>query len=312
MVTRFGKPCVIITTDGSTAKGSCRSVKDFSIHEMLKHCGDLTIKFGGHSGAGGLTIEDKNIDSFRARVLQYAKDKFPTMPAAQVIADCCPESADITVDNVEKLDALQPFGEGNPLPIFCLTNCLIKYKRPLKEGKYTSFNVDYNGREFKVLDFSRQYADFWYKVGDSVDLMLNFSINEYNGSKDISMKIADIRLCGINQDRYFAAKNTYEQIARSEFEDIDSNLYQRIIPTNTDMKKVYDIIKDSFCLEQVSQSAVKSGINYCMLRVIIDVFTSAGLIEFNRVSGNIKVVKGAKADLEKSDILVKLKQRSTG
>ncbi|MCL1788947.1 MAG: single-stranded-DNA-specific exonuclease RecJ [Oscillospiraceae bacterium] len=310
MVTRFGKPCAIITSDGVTAKGSCRSVKGFSVHAALSHCGDLLIKYGGHTGAGGLSIEDKNIPAFKKKLFRYAKENYDSMPSPEIVADFSPNAVDITNENVEKLDALQPFGEESPVPVFYLPGCRIKSKRPLKEGKYISFTAEYNRREIKVLDFYRSFADFWYKVGDVVDLMVNFNINEYNGSKNINAKIVDIRLSGIDfeiQDKLFFAKNIYEKILREE--KIDSKLYPRIIPGNPEMKKIYDIIRNSFCMDEVSQKGLISGVNYCMLRIIIDVFQENGLVEFDSVTGTVRTVKTeGKADLEKSAVLMKLRK----
>ncbi|MCL2035805.1 MAG: single-stranded-DNA-specific exonuclease RecJ [Oscillospiraceae bacterium] len=336
MVTRYGKPCVVITHEVAsttakaeqeqraaaspsagcltTAKASCRSVGGFSVYEMLAFCGDLLVNFGGHAGAGGFSLESEKIEALTERIHEYARTRFTVMPELEVGADSIPNAHDINVENVEKLEMVQPFGEGNTVPIFYLPNCLIKSKRPLKEGKYISFTAEYQGRDFKVLDFSRSYADFWYKIGDMVDLMLNFSINEYNDSKDVSMKIVDIRLSGLSQDRFFLAKATYEQVVRDE--EIDGNLYSRIVPGDSDMKRAYDIIRNSGCLDEIVQRGVKSGINYCMLRVIIDVFEEMGLLTLNPVTGGIEMNKsGTKADLNKSEVLINLKlkaERSSG
>jgi single-stranded-DNA-specific exonuclease len=310
MVTRFGKPCAILTTDGITAKGSCRSVKGFSVVSALTYCEDLLVKFGGHSGAGGLSVLDENILQFKEKLLSYAGDSHEMMPMPEIIADTQPTVDLITIENIERLDTLRPFGEGNPIPVFLLTDCVIKYKRPLKEGKYVSFTVGYENRELKILDFSHTYSDFWYRIGDSVDLMLNLNVNEYNGSKNVSMKVVDIRLSKITslQERYFAAKDTYEKITREE--EIDEKLYSRIIPDNEAMKSVYNIIRTSFCLDEVVQRALKSQINYCMLRVAIDVFEEMKLIQFNRATESIKTVNTVeKANLEDSTVLIKLKER---
>jgi single-stranded-DNA-specific exonuclease len=309
MVARFGKPCAVISTDGDTAKGSFRSVKGFSVVSALKYCGDLLVNFGGHAGAGGLSVKDENISAFKERLLEYAKIHHESMPVPEVVADLCPDSHDITVENIENLDALQPFGEGNPVPVFYLPKCLIKNKRSLKDGKYVSFMVDYRGRELKILDFYRRYADFWYSSGDTVDLMVTFDINEYNGNRDISIKVVDIRLTGINQDKYFAAKNVYEKIKDDNPQEIDQKLYSRIIPDDSQIKATYDIIKNSFCLDEVLQKGQKSGINYCMLRVIIDIFEEMGLVQLNPATGSLKTCKtNRKADLEKSKVLTNLRK----
>jgi single-stranded-DNA-specific exonuclease len=272
----------------------------------------LLIKYGGHTGAGGFSLEDGSFPEFKQKLLEYAGKFHDFMPPAEVTADLSPDAVSLTIENIEKLDALQPFGEGSPLPVFYLPNCIIKHKRPLKEGKYISFTAEYGGREFKILDFYRCYDDFWYKTGDSVDLMVTFGINEYNSSKNINAKIVDMRLSGINsaiQDKFFAAKSVYEKIIRNE--EIDSKLYSRIIPSNSEMKKAYDIVKNSASIDEISQKALKAEINYCMLRVIIDVFLEAGLVEFNPVTGSIRIIKTEeKADFSKSAVLTKLKSKA--
>ena len=311
MVTRFGKPCVIITTDGETAKGSCRGLKGFSVHAALTYCKDLLVKFGGHIGAGGLSVKTSDIPAFKERLFEYARKFHDSMPPPEVIAELSPAGTHITIDNIEKLDALQPFGEENPLPVFYLKRCIIKHKRPLKEGKYISFTVEYQGIEFKVLDFYRCYADFWYNIGDVVDLMATFGINEYNDTKSINAKLVDMRLSAINstmEERLFAAKSTYEKVIRNE--DIDAKLYSRIIPGSAEMKTAYNIIKNAVCLDEILQKGLIAGINYCMLRIIINVFDEMGLVEFCPVTNNIKIIKTEKkADLEKSLVLARLRER---
>jgi single-stranded-DNA-specific exonuclease len=301
---RYGKPCIVI----SDGKGSCRSIAGFSIIEALRHCSELLTKFGGHSGAAGLTAEESRLAELTAGLHEYAA--LNPVPAAETIADCQPFVGDITVENVKKLDSLQPFGAGNPAPVFHLSNCRIKYKRPLKDGLYTSFNIECCGMEFKVVDFSRRYVDFWYKVGDTVDLMLCFSINEYNNTEEVSMRLEDIRLSGITkiQERYFAARDVYEKLQRGE--KIDKKLLPRIIPDeNSHAKTAYNLIKGVFCSDEVVQRGLLAGMNYCMLRVIIDVFAEMGLAEYNPAAGDIKTLPvKQKVDLGQSKLLMKLKE----
>jgi len=309
MQKKYMKPCAVITLNGDTAKGSCRGFGNFSIHSMLSYCGGLMSKFGGHSGAGGFSLLKENLPLLEQKIQEYAKKFHEVMPTPELIADGQPSPEDITVENAEKLEALQPFGEGNPAPAFYLPDCLIKRKRPLKEGKYTTFDINYGGRDFKVLDFNGCYANFWYAVGDRVDLMASISVNEYNGVSDVSIKVIDMRLSGLNQDRYFAAADAYERLKRGE--DIDKKLLSRVIPQAADFKKVYDIVKDAFCLEQAAQRSMAAGVNYCMFRVASDVFAEAGLLahDLSNANGEITLVKTSeKADLSKSAFLASLKE----
>jgi len=116
-----------------------------------------------------------------------------------------------------------------------------------------------------------------------------------------------MRLSGLNQDRYFAAADAYERITRGEY--INKKLLSRVIPQDADFKKVFDIAKDSFCLEQAAQRAMAVGVNYCMLRVTLDVFAESGLLAIDPVSGGIELIKRSeKADLSKSAFLASLKE----
>jgi len=307
MMKKYSKPSIMITLGDSdkTAKGSCRSFPGFSVYEMLDYCKSTLTRFGGHRGAGGFSLPKENVAEFVRLAQEYA-DGYGVMPIPEIIADGRPEAAFITVENAEKLEALQPFGEGNPAPLFYLPDCVIKHKRPLKEGKFTAFEIAYEGREFRVLDFGGCYVDFWYKIGDKVDLMVNIGVSEFNGRADLSIKAADIRLAGLDQDRYFAAANAYERAVRGEA--IDKRLITRVIPDKDDFKKAYDIVRDCFCLEQAAQKSLASGINYCKFRVALDVFAEFGLVEYTPASGEIEIIKtSAKADLSQSALLKKLR-----
>jgi len=313
MVTRFGKPSVIITTDGETAKGSARNVDGFSIIDCLTACKDLLSKFGGHTGAGGFSLDCANITAFRQRIYEYCAQKhgeIGSSPVVQLQCDLLPDVADLSIDNIEKLKMLAPFGEGNPVPVFCLQGCRIVHKRPLKEGKYVAFTANYQGRECKFLQFSSTYADFWYKIGDCADVMANIDINEYNDTVSLSIKVQDMRLSGITemQERVFAARDVYEMLVRGE--SIDSKLYSRIIPDESHMRTVYDLIKDASCLDEVIQRGLQAGLNYCVIRLAYDVFCELGLLEANRVTGEFRVIAGKKVDLAQSAILRKLKEVS--
>jgi single-stranded-DNA-specific exonuclease len=322
MVERFGKPCVIVTTDSKTreSKGSFRSPTGFSAVDSLAYCKDLLSKFGGHAGAGGFSLDENAIPDFKKRLQKFAAAEFAEsgiLPLDEKAADVRPRPETLTVENIEKLEHLQPFGEGNPVPVFCLTQCLIKHKRPLKEGKFVSFTIEYiqgSRNEFKVLEFSRSYVDFWYKVGDVVDIMANIDVNEYNGVKSLSIKVVNMRLSFLpgTQDRFFAAKDTYEKIKRGETDDIDTKLFARIIPTDDHMKKAYNLLKNALCLEEVTQRGLLLKLNYCMLRVIIDIFVESGLMEFDAVTQYIKLLpqpqSGGKADLANAPTLIHLKE----
>ena len=103
----------------------------------------------------------------------------------------------------------------------------------------------------------------------------------------------------------------YDITKRESTKEVEQKLYERIIPGDAQMKLVYDLIKTAFCLDEVVQRGLKAGINYCMLRIITDVFAEMGLVELNPVTGVLKTVKTEiKANLQESQILMQLREKT--
>lgn len=307
LLNRFDKPVIVITDEGETARGSCRSIKGFSVFELLTAVSDMLVKFGGHEKAGGFSVKSEKIEELTQKIYGYARENFPEMPKDVYTAEMSVKAAELTLENIEETRYFQPFGEGNPLPVLHMGGCRIKNVYPLKEGKYLSFTIDFEGREFRVLNFHSAFADFPFKPGDNADLMVNAEINEYGGSRTVSLKLLDIRFCGFDQDKFFAAENAYEKLCIGE--EIPKALAARIIPGKQAEKTVYDIIKGTDSISSCGQIAFKMGINYCMFRVTLDLFKSVGLIGIDAANDRIilKNVKN-KVDLDNCAFMSKLKK----
>lgn len=307
MLNRYGKPVVMITEEGDTARGSARSVEGFSLYRMLTELRDHLTKFGGHTKAAGFSLDSDRAEEFMQAVNEYAAKNFPEMPADICTAEMKLTAADLTEDNVESLTYFEPFGEANPAPLFVMESCTIKSLRSLKEGKYLSFNVDFMGSEFKVLNFHSTYDAFGYKAGDRVDLLVTAGINEYNGKRSISLKLTDIRFSGFDQNKFFAAQSAYERLCLGE--EIPASLAKRVLPDREAQKAVYDAVKATASIAAAADIAYSKGINYCMFRVTLDVFESAGLIKIDLANDSISLLQSGKVDLENCPYMVDLRKR---
>lgn len=312
LLTKWEKPNLIITIEGDTARGSARSYEGFSLYKLLYHCRDLLIKFGGHTKAAGFTLKTENIPAFLEEIKKYTDTFFPVMPIPETYIDAEIFPSDLSMQNVEQLSILAPFGEENPPPLFLMRDTVLLSKKPLKDGKYVSFNVDFGGREQRILHFGSAYGDFGYNTGDKLDLLVNLEINEYNDTKSISAQVRDIRTAGFSEDKYFAAKNTYESIKRGEA--VDKKLLVRIIPENGQIKTVYDIIRSqsmengAVSIPNVFGPAMQKQLNYCLTCVILDIFEEFNLIKKDIIHNTLTLQPAAKkVDLTKSLILQNLK-----
>lgn len=300
---KYGKPNIVITVEGETARGSARSVEELPLYTMLESCKDLLLRFGGHTKAAGLTLNTADIDIFRNRLYSYCDN----MPAAveTITADMKITSDMLTEENIRLLDKLEPFGEENPLPLFLFENCIIRSKTALKDGKYVSFSFSMDNRELRGIDFGMSFAEFPYTPGDRVDIMARAVINEFNGRRSIDIHVEDIRYSGFNQDRFFAAKSAYEDYRCGR---VDKRLLCRMAPEQAELKTCYDILRKTPLLSRAAMNAFMQGINYCKFRIMLDIFSEFGLITQDMTTDSVQIIQGApKADLSKSKILADLK-----
>ncbi len=308
LLNRYGKPVLIITEEGSLSRGSGRSVDGFSLFRMLTEISEYTVKFGGHTKAAGFTLETSKISEFTQAVYGYAKKYYTQMPLDGLTAEMTVTGAELTADNVRSLDYFSPFGEGNPLPLFHIQNAVIKSTRSLKDGKYIAINAVIDGFEYKVLNFRSTYADFSFSAGERVDMLVNAEINEYNGKTSVTLKLADIRRSGFSQERYFAARSAYERLCLGE--DITEVPPQRIVPDRDTQMKIYDLIKLNGRLSACADAAQSMGFNYCLFRVTLDIFESAGLIRIDEPGDRIERISvNGKVNLDNCKVLSDLKRK---
>lgn len=303
---RFGKPSIVIGVENKEARGSARSIDGFSIARLFDHCKGLLIKQGGHDAAGGFSIEEENIPAFCKMVLDYCKEKFPVMPVQVIEADKELTISDLDISEVEELEYLQPFGEGNPTPLFLMRECEITSTRPLKDGKYTAFHAVFQGKQHKFLCFGIKYDDFHYRIGEKVDLLANLEINEYNDVKSVSIRVRELRRSGIDQNKLFAAEEIYNKIVNGE--KVDPRLLSRIMPTTEEMKLPFDISRSYTGLSDAAEYALTMGVNYCKFMMCLHIFAEFGHLKLDRVRGTMKFIKGGRRiELEHSAVIKRIK-----
>lgn len=275
----YGKPVVMIAVDGGAARGSIRGVEGFSVHKMLMECSAPLTTFGGHPGAGGFSMPADKIGEFTRLVHKYAKDCYPKMPQASVTADMELTCADLTAEKVKALSKIEPFGERNPVPRFLLRNCRVKAKRPLKDGLYTSFDVESGGAVLKTVTFKVPFDKFLPDIGDSIDIMATAEINVYKDRENVELRLVDYRPSNFREDSFFAAERVYEEICRGE--GCEKRLAPRVVPQSRDeLMCVYDLVKKYGGKRTAEELAVYDGsVNYCMLRITLDAFAEAKMVE---------------------------------
>lgn len=134
LVSKYNRPCVVLGINKETniAKGSCRSIHDVDLLNILDSCKDILNKYGGHKAAAGVEISVDKIQEFTDRFNNIAKDKLSNKDISQtIVIDDILSVTDITWDFFDKLSKLQPFGNKNSEPIWCIKNTEILSIKPL-------------------------------------------------------------------------------------------------------------------------------------------------------------------------------------
>lgn len=307
IVQKYGKPVFIISEENNEARGSARGIAGYSIFNALTACKDLLVKYGGHSGAGGFSLEPDRIDDFRQMLYDYSKETYPQMPVVTINVDKVIEPDELNTAVISGLGVLEPFGEGNPLPLFAILSARVEDIIPLSGGTHTKLKLNYHNTYIYALLFNVSPDKFTLKAGDTGDFLAYIDVSAFGGRESISIKIHDYRKSGISQSKYFSAKEIYEKYMRGE--DIPQNLISKIVPKREDLVSVYKAISsDGTTFDTLFCNINSDTMNYCKLRFCIDIFRELNLVTVDYITelvtkNNVKT----KTDIESSEFLRKLR-----
>ena len=192
---RYGRPAVVIAINDGVGTASARSVDGFHIQEALMNCSECLENFGGHAGAAGLTIREEKIDHF-TKLINEAAEKFfahkVLTPMLEI--DMVLSLADISLELARQLDDLQPYGEGNPIPVFCSSGLRVK-SVPVVLGRNTlKFWVTDGTTTFSAIGFGMGNFANELKFGQAIDMAYEIGIDDWNKAPIPQLKIKDIRL----------------------------------------------------------------------------------------------------------------------
>lgn len=193
LVEEFGKPVLVMEKGESMATGSGRSTSNFDLVAALTYAKPLLSKYGGHTQAAGFTLPVENIDSLHQKLLEYAEahQLDNTEPVLELDAELMIEQ--INWDTYGYLERFAPFGFGNPKPKFASYNFVINdYRLIGAQNQHLKLKVGKDGKYFDAIAFRQGFLFSKIKPGMKIDLAYELDCNEWNGSKDLQLKIIDI------------------------------------------------------------------------------------------------------------------------
>ena len=196
LVEKYYKPVFMMTysEDTKQIKCSARSIDGVHLYEVISSVGDILEGFGGHSMAAGLYFSPEKVSFEEVKsklngVIKEAVAGRVLKPFIEVDMELQPK--DITVDFVEELSKLEPFGASNPTPIFSLSGCKLVQKKLMGDNKnHLRMIVEKNGVELTCIRW--QEGDINLEVGCELDVAFQPQKNSFNGSTNVQLIIKDI------------------------------------------------------------------------------------------------------------------------
>lgn len=303
----FGKPTIIISREGDTARASGRSVEGFSLSDAIFSCSDLLVHFGGHPMAVGFSLDSVNIDLFKDAVYDYV-DSLDEMPLPEISLDCKLNPSLLELSLLDSIRALEPFGAGNPVPVFGLYNMRIDDIRELSGGKHRKLVVSRDNARVTVMCFNVDVSGFAYNTGDVVDLAVTLDKNFYAGNTYLSVIAREIKLSSVDTEAQLVSERIFERFVTGR--SISVYDAKSILPDRNDFSCVYRFLRDKGGYSStVDMLAVALSLPLGKLRVILTAMVELGLIEMHegmtKADINLCPVNG-KVSLDSAPIIQEL------
>jgi single-stranded-DNA-specific exonuclease len=189
----YFKPSILVCFEGEEGKGSGRSIPGFDLHEALCKSSDYLEKYGGHEMAVGLTLRKSEFDNFSNKFEEVAKEAHTEEIESVINIDKEITLKDISINTVEELKKLEPFGEANKVPIFIYKNLKIDSIRALSEGKHLKLTLKDGNSIINAIGFNMGRYTEEYRIDDKVDILGVLEINTFNGVSMLQINMRDMR-----------------------------------------------------------------------------------------------------------------------
>ena len=194
-VTRhYNRPCIVLGNEGDMAKGSGRSVDGINLVEILARCPEGLTSWGGHPMAVGVSLPKVELAGFRGRFAMAVRDQVgPGLAEAHLAIAAWLTPDQIHEGLMDELDTLHPFGQGNPEPVFGLTQVVFRRRPEVFKIRHFRFWLeDTRGRALGGVAW--KMADRVPPVGVPLNLAVELNWNYFNDRKMLQLELIDWRV----------------------------------------------------------------------------------------------------------------------
>ncbi len=284
---RYQKPCILFSINEGFAKGSGRSLRPFNLFDTLQSLSDIPEKFGGHAYAAGVLVAVEKLELFRdafcERVDRFLEhDRFDT----SIDVDCVLHPKDISLDKVQTLDQLAPYGRGNEVPVFCMNNARLLDVNPTANKNHMRLVLQVGNQRITAFYFNMPPEEFCYKTGDLIDLVFELDINNYNNRRSVQFLVKDVRYNKRQADQMRAIMHRIRK----------GKILKEDIPSRDQSGAVYRFLRRQLCkgihsfdlfalpahIEEDQRHIISAGTIYHSLEILKEL----GILEYTNEKGS--------------------------
>ena len=335
LVEKYYKPTFLMTysEDTKQIKCSARGIEGIHLYDCICEISDMLDGFGGHALAAGLYFspEKNSFQEVKDRLNQVIKEAIngrELKPFINIDTELLPD--EIMPDLVEQLALLEPYGASNPVPIFSISDCILKQKTIMKD-KHLKLIIEKDGKEFTCLKWNCN--DISLGEGCSLDVAFTPELNEFNGNVSVQLMIKDIHSPDLKEaeakdvsslkvydhrkktdilpqvnDYIKSSKLNIKVFAENKqikdellkYKDLSENIVSRFDVSNCDAIMFFDYPADRFTFENILKNANPTSIHFMnySIRYFDDkefLKTITGMIKFacNNNNGKIDLIRCA-------------------
>ena len=218
LVDKYNRPAMVFSDEDGLCRGSGRSIHGFNLFRALAECSDLLVRYGGHELAAGATVKEENFAEFKLRMNMIAREKMPHSAAAPLLnIDCEIDEGDIGLQLLDEIEMMEPFGMGNPAPLFVCRSAIIDgIKAVGKQRQHLSLMLSMGHKTFKAIGFNMGYNINGYAKNSCVDAACSLERERWGGIESIKLVLKDLRpsrICAIGDEYYRSLKNIIDCVA---------------------------------------------------------------------------------------------------
>ncbi|MDO5448668.1 MAG: single-stranded-DNA-specific exonuclease RecJ, partial [Clostridia bacterium] len=286
LLDQFQRPVIVLSNrEDGFSRGSARSIEGFSMFDALTACSEHLVMYGGHAQAAGLTLKTEDIPKFMKAMTEYAYQQPLFYPSLSV--DCKLNTETISLDLVNSIKLLEPFGADNPAPLFGIYDLVVDGITELGDKKQhlrIYAHKDGKNNQITLMNFNVPHGVFPHKNGDKFDAIVTLDKSVWNGQDRLSIVIKNTRPAGVDDDTMVKCVKLYDKIElrsaltteEAKFATPERPLFARLY---TYLKKNQGLSMNSF--EYMANKVCENGDNLCKARVALLALVELGIVTYD-------------------------------